>query len=138
MVKLMFGNKEKIVLLTIIAILLLAASTYIGERFRPYKITANVGHYIAEQLATENTSKIARNIGSYTVRQIATSDTHKKVHHRASATTRHIRYVVKKGDTIWNLSQKYKVNPELLKFANNIGSSSKITIGQKLTIPKNG
>ncbi len=116
MIKLAIGNKEKTVLLTITAILLLALSAYIGERFQPYKIT--------------------KNIGSYAVKQIATADTHKKAHARAS-TERHIKYVVKKGDTVWNISKKYKVHPELLKFANHLGNNSKITIGQRLTIPKN-
>lgn len=132
MAKLMFGRKEKIVLLTAVAILLLAASAYMGERFQPYKIVENISSYTAKQFATVNTYKVVKKIGSYTVKQITTADTHKVT----PTAVRHTKYVVQKGDTIWSISKKYKVKPELLKFANYIGSNSKITVGQKLTIPK--
>ncbi len=136
MVKVILGSKEKIVLLTAVALLLLATSAYVGERFQPYKIISNISSYTSKQFATVNTYKVAKKIGSYTVKQIATADTHKKVYARTHTAARHAKYVVKQGETIWSISQKYKVKPELLKFVNYIGNNSKIVVGQKLTIPK--
>ncbi len=115
MAKLILGSKERIVLLTIIAILLIAVSAYMGERFRPYKIAGNVGTYAVEQIMKADTKKVST---------------------KTSVSARHAEYVVRKGDTIWSISQKYKVKPELLKFANYIGNDSKIRVGQKLLIPK--
>jgi LysM repeat protein len=41
-------------------------------------------------------------------------------------------YVVKKGDTIYSISKKYKLNPERLIKLNNIKNPNEIKIGQTL------
>jgi membrane-bound lytic murein transglycosylase D len=48
-------------------------------------------------------------------------------------------YTVKKGDTLWDIAQQYKgVSVDDIKKWNNLGSSSKLQVGQKLKIGKNG
>ncbi len=44
-------------------------------------------------------------------------------------------YTVQKGDTSWSISQKFGIPLEELLEANNIGSSTMLSIGQKLKIP---
>jgi membrane-bound lytic murein transglycosylase D len=49
-----------------------------------------------------------------------------------------IYYTVKKGDTLWDIAQQYKgVSVDDIKKWNNLGSSSKLQVGQKLKINKN-
>jgi membrane-bound lytic murein transglycosylase D len=44
---------------------------------------------------------------------------------------------VKKGDTLWDIAQQYKgVSVDDIKKWNNLGSSSKLQVGQKLKIGK--
>jgi membrane-bound lytic murein transglycosylase D len=51
----------------------------------------------------------------------------------------YVYYTVKKGDTLWDIAQQYKgVSVEDIKKWNNLGSSSKLQVGQKLKINKNG
>ncbi|MEK7148656.1 MAG: LysM peptidoglycan-binding domain-containing protein [Patescibacteria group bacterium] len=45
-------------------------------------------------------------------------------------------YVVKKGDTLWNIARKHDVPPKKLLLANNMTSDTKLRPGQLLTIPK--
>jgi membrane-bound lytic murein transglycosylase D len=46
-----------------------------------------------------------------------------------------IYYVVKRGDTLWDIANQYKgVSVDDLKKWNNLGSSSKLQVGQKLKI----
>jgi membrane-bound lytic murein transglycosylase D len=48
-------------------------------------------------------------------------------------------YTVKKGDTLWDIANQYKgVSVEDIKKWNNMGNSSKLQVGQKLKINKNG
>ncbi len=50
-----------------------------------------------------------------------------------------VYHVVKKGDTLWDIAQQYRgVSVEDIKKWNNLGNSSKLHIGQKLKIVKNG
>jgi membrane-bound lytic murein transglycosylase D len=50
-----------------------------------------------------------------------------------------IYHTVKKGDTLWDIAQQYKgVSVDDIKKWNNMGSSSKLQVGQKLKINKNG
>ena len=44
-------------------------------------------------------------------------------------------HIVKKGETLWTISQKYGITTAQLKTANNL-RSSKINIGQRLKIPR--
>ena len=44
-------------------------------------------------------------------------------------------HIVKKGETLWTISQKYGITTAQLKVANNL-RSSKINIGQRLKIPR--
>jgi len=115
MITVALSNRTKIGICTAFAILMIAAAMYAGERFRPFKI--------------------AGDISSYAASQIATADTHANVHVKKPTATNG-KYVVKKGDTVWNISEKFGVHTELLKFTNHLGSSSKIKIGQKLIIPQ--
>ncbi len=45
-------------------------------------------------------------------------------------------YVVKKGDTLWNIARKHDVSPKKLILANNMTRDTKLKPGQLLTIPK--
>jgi membrane-bound lytic murein transglycosylase D len=57
----------------------------------------------------------------------------------ATAERQYVYYTVKKGDTLWDIAQQYKgVSVEDIKKWNNLGSSSKLQVGQKLKINKNG
>ncbi|MCK9401205.1 MAG: LysM peptidoglycan-binding domain-containing protein [Bacteroidales bacterium] len=48
-------------------------------------------------------------------------------------------YTVKKGDTLWDIAQQYKgVSVDDIKRWNNMGNSSKLQVGQKLKIGRNG
>ncbi len=115
MPKLTIGNTEKNTIIVIAVVVILMFTTYIGERFQPYKTVGN--------------------IGSYTLSQIKKSDTQKKVPVKRKI-IRISKYTVKKGDTIWSISKKFHANQEALKFANYIGSNSNIKEGQRLTIPR--
>lgn len=46
-----------------------------------------------------------------------------------------IVYVVKSGDTLWNIAKKYNVNVNDIKSANNL-TSNMLSIGQELVIPE--
>ncbi len=51
----------------------------------------------------------------------------------------YIYYTVKKGDTLWDIANLYKgVSVDDIKKWNNMGSSSRLQVGQKLKINKNG
>ncbi len=43
------------------------------------------------------------------------------------------KYIVKKGDTIWSIAEKFKISPQTIKWANSL-ESSLILPGQKLII----
>ncbi len=45
-------------------------------------------------------------------------------------------YVVKPGDTLWNLSRKYDLDWKTIAYANNLGLDGVIRPGQELTIPR--
>ncbi|MCK5768184.1 MAG: LysM peptidoglycan-binding domain-containing protein [Candidatus Atribacteria bacterium] len=45
-------------------------------------------------------------------------------------------YYVKKGESLWNISRNYNVKLETIIAANHISDASKITVGQRLVIPK--
>jgi murein DD-endopeptidase MepM/ murein hydrolase activator NlpD len=47
-----------------------------------------------------------------------------------------IFHIVKKGETIWQISQRYQTDVDSLVSANNINDSTKIEIGQKIFIPQ--
>ncbi len=52
---------------------------------------------------------------------------------------KYVYYTVKKGDTLWDIAQQYKgVSVDDIKKWNNLGSSSKLQVGQKLKIGRNG
>ena len=55
-----------------------------------------------------------------------------------SSNTSFIYYTVKKGDTLWDIAQKYKgVTVDDIKKWNNLGKSSSLQVGQKLKIASN-
>jgi membrane-bound lytic murein transglycosylase D len=57
----------------------------------------------------------------------------------SNAENKYVYYTVKKGDTLWDIAQQYKgVSVDDIKKWNNMGSSSKLQVGQKLKIGKNG
>ncbi len=45
-------------------------------------------------------------------------------------------YVVKDGDTLWNIARKHNVPPQKLLLANNMTRDTKLRPGQLITIPK--
>ena len=47
-------------------------------------------------------------------------------------------YVVEKGDSLYQISRKYNINPELLATINGLNMSDYIYPNQQLLIPKNG
>jgi membrane-bound lytic murein transglycosylase D len=56
-----------------------------------------------------------------------------------SVENQYFYYTVKKGDTLWDIANQYKgVTVEEIKMWNNLGKSSKLQVGQKLKINKNG
>ena len=44
-------------------------------------------------------------------------------------------HVVKKGDTLWDLAQKYKVSLRKLRAINSLSLRSKLQVGRSLIIP---
>ncbi|GAI85187.1 unnamed protein product, partial [marine sediment metagenome] len=44
-------------------------------------------------------------------------------------------HVVKKGDTLWSIAQKYNLSVDLIFTTNNIANSELISIGQEMKIP---
>lgn len=55
------------------------------------------------------------------------------------AENKYVYYTVKRGDTLWDIAQQYKgVSVDDIKKWNNLGSSSKLQVGQKLKISRNG
>jgi membrane-bound lytic murein transglycosylase D len=58
---------------------------------------------------------------------------------KSDQATDYFYYTVKKGDTLWDIANQYKgVSVEDIKKWNNLGNSSKLQVGQKLKIGKNG
>jgi len=53
-----------------------------------------------------------------------------------SLSTKDIFYIVKKGDTLFSISMKYKTTVDVLTSLNNLKSSSAIFVGQKLLVSK--
>ena len=45
-------------------------------------------------------------------------------------------YIVKKGDTLWNIAKRYKSTVENIKQINNIEDEDKIEVNQQLFIPR--
>jgi GH25 family lysozyme M1 (1,4-beta-N-acetylmuramidase) len=54
---------------------------------------------------------------------------------KPTATKKEVVYVVKKGDTLWAIAQKYKTTVDALVKANNIKNPDLIFGGQKIKIP---
>jgi LysM repeat protein len=54
---------------------------------------------------------------------------------KSKKNSENIIHIVKKGDTIWDLSNKYNITMNKIKESNNLDSDN-IYIGQKLKIPK--
>ncbi|MGK7874147.1 MAG: peptidoglycan DD-metalloendopeptidase family protein [Xenococcaceae cyanobacterium] len=46
-----------------------------------------------------------------------------------------IKHKVKKGETLWNLSQNYKIEPEAIAASNKIEPKASLLVGQTLKIP---
>ena len=44
-------------------------------------------------------------------------------------------YTVRSGDTLWDISRNFGVSVDAIKAANGLGSSKRLQVGQKLTIP---
>ncbi len=55
----------------------------------------------------------------------------------ASRSKRQVKYVVKKGDTLWKIAQKYKVSVSKLRRVNRLRSNC-LYVGQVLKIPRAG
>jgi len=51
---------------------------------------------------------------------------------------RFIYHVVQRGDTLWNIAQRYRLSPNQIKELNNIGNSNILRKGERLKIPKKG
>lgn len=49
-----------------------------------------------------------------------------------------VSYTVKKGDTLYSISRKYGVKPNVLASKNNLNNANVITVGQVIYIPSNG
>ena len=47
-------------------------------------------------------------------------------------------YIIKKGDTLFAISKRYNINPELLSLVNGLNMNDYIYEGQELLIPKSG
>ncbi len=47
-----------------------------------------------------------------------------------------IPYVIKKGDSLWQISKKYGVSPKRIMKENNIASAHNLKVGQKIFIPR--
>ncbi len=47
----------------------------------------------------------------------------------------YVMHVVKKGDTLWSIAQKYNLSVDLIFATNNIANSELISIGQEMKIP---
>lgn len=47
-------------------------------------------------------------------------------------------YVVKPGDTIWNIARRYRIPPQSLLVTNGITGAARLVIGQTLVIPVGG
>ena len=47
-----------------------------------------------------------------------------------------VMYIVKKGDTLWNIAKKFKTTVDFITRTNGIDDSNIITVGQKLYIPR--
>ena len=45
-------------------------------------------------------------------------------------------YVVKKGDTLWNIAKKFKTTVGFIARTNGIENENQIQVGQKLYIPR--
>ena len=46
-----------------------------------------------------------------------------------------VEHTVQKGESLWKISRAYGVSIEMIALANEMGSNSRIDIGQKLFIP---
>lgn len=46
-----------------------------------------------------------------------------------------VRYVVKQGDTLWDIASTYKIGVESITSANNLSSPDSLQIGQEVVIP---
>jgi len=45
------------------------------------------------------------------------------------------KYIVKAGDTLWDLAQEWGVTIDAIVAANNLASPDDLSIGQELTVP---
>ena len=45
-------------------------------------------------------------------------------------------YIVKKGDTLWNIAKRFKTTVDFIARTNGIEDENKILVGQKLYIPR--
>ena len=54
--------------------------------------------------------------------------------HTASDLDNMYVYIVKKGDTLWNIAKKYKTTVAKIANTNNIVDENRLTIGQKLLL----
>ena len=117
-------QKKSVIVTTVIGAMMLLV--WFGERYQPYTHLDRVAQYAGLE--------IDRAIKEADVPESAPTTSSKKV--SPGQQMRPLVYVVKKGDTVYGIARRFRVNPELLKFKNEIGEDGKIIAGQKLSLPQ--
>lgn len=106
-----------------------------AENYTYYKDAASAPEEVRAQLEAPRQQQPQRSQEQPVVR--ATGDTGQRVANTA-VPTEQFSYTVKKGDTLWDLGQKYGVAWQDIAAANGITEPRLLQIGTKLTIPGAG
>lgn len=84
----------------------------------------------------DDVKQIKDNYEKYAEAVVKAVSEYKGVNYIAPLSEGEIYHIVKKGDTLWDLSNKYKISVNDIKKANSLNSNI-LTINQKLVIPVN-
>lgn len=87
----------------------------------------------SEELKTGQVLKIYAEEGSTPV-AVENNTSQNSSHHQVADNTAKKFHTIQRGDTLWNISQRYNVSMDDLKKWNNIGNANSIYVGQKLVI----
>lgn len=84
----------------------------------------------------DDVKQIKDNYEKYAEAVVKAVSEYKGINYIAPISEGKIYHIVKKGDTLWDLSNKYKISVNDIKKANSLNSNI-LTINQKLVIPAN-
>lgn len=121
----------------VVAVLAIAGlSMAIGDKFQPVTYMGLTADYLHQtEVKKTVVHKASPALAEGKVAKKAATQTPQKDVLWEHVGTLKGEYVVKDGDTLWNIARKHDVSPKKLLLANNMTRDTKLRPGQLITIP---